>query len=183
MRRNHNNFNLFYIDYYIYYILDVDKIRYISIFHLFFLWQLFSIISCLHQREAKDILMKEFFDECMNQDSSSSSSSSFKIVYCVGSRWNNVHLGVKTKDQYVPPPLPCGFEGLSQCNITELGKVMYYVAFYLFLYLFYSVLLFLTPSVSWNYVYSIIYLPLINKLIWLTDDTSTWIMFIIIVIH
>lgn len=41
----------------------------------------------------------------------------FKVVFCVGSRWTNVHWGVKTKgkgqkEQYVPPPVPAEFETL-----------------------------------------------------------------------
>jgi hypothetical protein len=38
----------------------------------------------------------------------------FRAVYCVGSRWTNVHWGAnnKTKGEYIPPPPPEGFERL-----------------------------------------------------------------------
>jgi hypothetical protein len=35
--------------------------------------------------------------------------SIFTVVYCVGSRWTNVHMGFKTKGEYIPPPPPAGF--------------------------------------------------------------------------
>jgi hypothetical protein len=31
------------------------------------------------------------------------------IFIIIGSRWSNVHMGMKTKDAYMPPPIPKGF--------------------------------------------------------------------------
>ena len=30
-----------------------------------------------------------------------------------GSRWTNIHMGAKTKDNYIPPPPPKGFTEVS----------------------------------------------------------------------
>ncbi len=38
----------------------------------------------------------------------------FRAVFCVGSRWANVHWGAKSKSEYVPPPPPEGFEKLKE---------------------------------------------------------------------
>lgn len=44
----------------------------------------------------------------------------FRLVYCVGSRWANVHMGAKTKDEYTPPPLPKGYEELMKQTPAEV---------------------------------------------------------------
>ncbi|RYY86079.1 hypothetical protein EON63_06410 [archaeon] len=36
----------------------------------------------------------------------------FKVVYCVGSRYDQVTWGAKKKNEYVPPPVPRDFETL-----------------------------------------------------------------------
>mmetsp|Transcript_12653 Transcript_12653/g.28090 ORF Transcript_12653/g.28090 Transcript_12653/m.28090 type:complete len:117 (-) Transcript_12653:586-936(-) len=46
-------------------------------------------------------------------------SDLFKVVFCVGSRWTNVHWGANAKD-YSPPPVPEGFAGLKH---KEMGWV------------------------------------------------------------
>jgi len=43
-----------------------------------------------------------------------------KVVYCVGSRWTNIHWGAKNQTEYIPPPLPTGFDQLTN---AELGWV------------------------------------------------------------
>ena len=43
----------------------------------------------------------------------------FKVLFCVGSRWANVHMGAKTKSEYVPPPLPAGFEQLQAAELVR----------------------------------------------------------------
>jgi predicted nucleic acid binding AN1-type Zn finger protein len=43
-------------------------------------------------------------------------SENFRVIYCIGSRWANVHMGAKTRtkksSEYVPPPPPKDFETL-----------------------------------------------------------------------
>jgi hypothetical protein len=62
----------------------------------------------------EDILVRQQLEAWQEQHG----EEVFKVVFCVGSRWTNVHWGVKTKgkgerEQYVPPPLPVGFEALT----------------------------------------------------------------------
>lgn len=66
-------------------------------------------------REVKDILMKELLDSWSNLF-----PDVFEVVYCVGSRWANVHIAAKRKDEYIPPPMPKGFSTLVS---AELGWV------------------------------------------------------------
>ena len=41
----------------------------------------------------------------------------FKVVFCVGSRWNNVHWGAKSKkSEYRPPPVPAGYHTLKHAR-------------------------------------------------------------------
>ena len=48
----------------------------------------------------------------------------FKVVFCVGSRWANVHWGVKTRgkggEEYTPPPVPDGFNDLKHAEQVSL---------------------------------------------------------------
>lgn len=50
----------------------------------------------------------------------------FKVIYCIGSRWANVHFGVKTK-QHEPPPLPQGFETLQNSELVSCLSSYCYV--------------------------------------------------------
>jgi hypothetical protein len=59
----------------------------------------------------KDILLRDLLEEWQQKY-----SSIFKIVFCVGSRWNNIHFAAKRKQEYVPPPLPEGFETLKDAE-------------------------------------------------------------------
>lgn len=44
----------------------------------------------------------------------------FRVVFCVGSRWANVHWGVKTRgksgEEYAAPPIPDGFQTLKHAE-------------------------------------------------------------------
>ena len=44
----------------------------------------------------------------------------FKVIYCVGSRWNNIHMAANRKAEYKPPPLPINYEQLKH---KELGWI------------------------------------------------------------
>mmetsp|Transcript_31212 Transcript_31212/g.42644 ORF Transcript_31212/g.42644 Transcript_31212/m.42644 type:complete len:202 (+) Transcript_31212:336-941(+) len=78
-----------------------------------------SIVLLYGVRTVRDILMRELLDEWQEKY-----QDIFKVVYCVGSRWTNVHFGAKTKNteksQYRPPQLPDGFSSLVS---AELGWV------------------------------------------------------------
>ncbi len=62
-------------------------------------------------REVKDILMREMLEQLANTH-----THRFKLVYCVGSRYNNIHMGAnaKNKGEYRPPPVPEGYEDLDR---------------------------------------------------------------------
>ena len=60
-------------------------------------------------REVRDILMREVLEEWHKKY-----PDMFSLHYCVGSRWSNVHMGAKTKSEYIPPPLPAGFEAIAE---------------------------------------------------------------------
>jgi NAD(P)H-flavin reductase len=67
-------------------------------------------------RSVRDILLREMLEDWYLEF-----SDCLKIVFCVGSRWANVHWGAKSKTEYAPPPLPEGFHSL-RCP-AELGWV------------------------------------------------------------
>lgn len=67
-------------------------------------------------REVKDILLRETLDHWRLRVY----PEQFRVVYCVGSRWNNVHLAAKS--EYVPPKPPAGFDanaGMEQGWVNE----------------------------------------------------------------
>ena len=72
-----------------------------------------SITLLYGAREVKDILLKEQLEEWRIKYA----NKGFKVVYCIGSRWNQVIMGAKTKNEYVPPPLPVGFAELKQSGL------------------------------------------------------------------
>ena len=79
-----------------------------------------SITLLYGAREVKDILLKEQLEEWRIKYA----DKEFKIVYCIGSRWNQVLMGAKTKNEFIPPPLPKGFAELQQAGLpVELGWV------------------------------------------------------------
>jgi hypothetical protein len=43
----------------------------------------------------------------------------FRVIFCVGSRWNNIHFAVKKKSEYVAPPLPEGFHSLKDADLVR----------------------------------------------------------------
>lgn len=59
-------------------------------------------------REVRDILLRDQLEAWRREH-----AQRFNVVYCVGSRWANVHMGAKTKDAYAPPPVPDGFDELA----------------------------------------------------------------------
>ena len=67
-------------------------------------------------REVRDILMKEQLESWRM-----SFPDMFSIVYCVGSRWNNVIWGAKSKTEYVPPKPPVDFDTIA--DHASLGWV------------------------------------------------------------
>ena len=67
-------------------------------------------------RNVCDILMREQLEAWRQQH-----AECFSVVYCVGSRWANVHMGIKTKDAHAPPPLPDGFAEVA--DHAEVGWV------------------------------------------------------------
>lgn len=58
-------------------------------------------------RSVRDILLRHQLEDWQARH-----SDLLSVVFCVGSRWANVHWGVKTRDEYRPPPLPEGFSTL-----------------------------------------------------------------------
>jgi cytochrome-b5 reductase len=66
-------------------------------------------------REVKDVLFRQELEQWREAN-----PHRLKVVYCIGSRWANVHLGAKTKEEYVPPPEPEDFSSLPG---AELGWV------------------------------------------------------------
>lgn len=73
------------------------------------------VIICLfYQREVRDILMKDLLDEWIVKE-----SHRFKLIYCIGSRWANVHFGARTSSHEVPKP-PKGFADLRCAEIVSI---------------------------------------------------------------
>jgi cytochrome-b5 reductase len=71
-------------------------------------------------REVKDILLKELLEEWRIKYA----SRGFRVVYCIGSRWNQVLMGAKTKNEFIPPPLPKGYADLLNDGLpVELGWI------------------------------------------------------------
>ena len=70
------------------------------------------------QRTVEDILLREVL-EAWQRDY----RDMFKVVFCVGSRWTNVHMGALTKctakAEYIPPPLPTGFDSLQHMELVR----------------------------------------------------------------
>lgn len=58
-------------------------------------------------RTVTDILLREQLEEWQSVH-----GEWLTVVFCVGSRWSNVHWGVKKGSEYKPPPPPLGFETL-----------------------------------------------------------------------
>ena len=77
---------------------------------------LFLSITLFLQRTVADILLRsqlEAWQDHYGEDI-------FKVVFCVGSRWANVHWGVKTRgksgEEYAAPPVPDGFTTLKHAE-------------------------------------------------------------------
>jgi cytochrome-b5 reductase len=70
-------------------------------------------------RECADILLKEILE------GPEFPVERFKLVYCVGTRFANIHMGAKTKNEHVPPPPPTGYNEmeLSSNSCKTIGWV------------------------------------------------------------
>lgn len=66
-------------------------------------------------RTVDDILQKELLDKWHE------ASNNFKVCYCIGSRWGNVHFHAKTSNSQ-GPPLPQGWDSVPE-DRKELGWV------------------------------------------------------------
>ena len=60
-------------------------------------------------REVADLLMRETLEAWARNYAP---SGRFRVVFCVGSRFDNVHMGARTRDEYIPPPPPVGYDSL-----------------------------------------------------------------------
>lgn len=76
-----------------------------------------KIVLLYGVRTVEDILMKHVLDQFQE-----SHDTCFKVIYCVGSRYSNVHMGASSKklNEYVAPSIPSGFSLLKH---AELGWV------------------------------------------------------------
>ena len=77
-----------------------------------------NVTFFLGVREVRDILMREMLEQLANTH-----TARFKLVYCVGSRYDKVHVGARTAEQYEPPPLPEGYAGLDQHEVNIHKKL------------------------------------------------------------
>jgi hypothetical protein len=49
-------------------------------------------------------------------------------IHVLGSRWTNIHMGAKTKAEYIPPPPPKGFDGLADhAELVRTAKMKYQI--------------------------------------------------------
>lgn len=82
-----------------------------------------SKIQCIRLlygcRNVKDILLREKLDEWHNEYSN---SNRFKVIYCIGSRYANVHFGAKKSLEYEKPELPRDYEIIPN-DRKELGWI------------------------------------------------------------
>lgn len=77
-----------------------------------------TVTFCYGVREVKDILMREVLEQLANTH-----TTRFKLVYCVGSRYSNMHFAAKKRDEYVPPPEPEGFGSLDEFEKNVCKKL------------------------------------------------------------
>ena len=79
-------------------------------------------------RTVKDILQRKVLDNWHDEEkkhsttSTTTTSARFKVIYCVGSRWQNVHFGAKKQGEYEAPPLPTDY-ALIPDDRKDLGWV------------------------------------------------------------
>ena len=66
-----------------------------------------QVVLLYGAREVEDVLLFPLLEQL-----SAEASGRLRLVYCIGSRWANIHMGAKTKNEYIPPPPPRGFEEL-----------------------------------------------------------------------
>jgi len=96
--------------------LTVDEIkRHMNAHECFKYRNVKKVVLLYGVRTVSDILLKEELDAWQTQY-----PLLLKVVYCVGSRWTNIHWGAKNQREYIPPPLPTGFDQLKN---AELGWV------------------------------------------------------------
>lgn len=92
---------------------------------------LFSSLHFILQRTVADILLRsqlEAWQEHYGEDI-------FKVVFCVGSRWANVHWGVKTRgksgEEYAAPPVPDGFTTLKHAEQVSYKRDLRLLLYFL----------------------------------------------------
>lgn len=66
-------------------------------------------------RTVADILLREELDAWQAQH-----AELIRVIYCVGSRFDNVHWGVKTKDHHTAPSLPKDFNTLQHAVLVSI---------------------------------------------------------------
>jgi len=69
------------------------------------------------QREVEDILLKDVLEGFLAEY-----PDRFRLLYCVGSRWANVHMAAKNKEEYLPPPPPKNFHTLSNAALGWINE-------------------------------------------------------------
>ena len=64
-------------------------------------------------RSVDDILQRSLIDEWHNNSTTGplDEDAKFRVMYCIGSRWANIHFGGKTRNR-TGPPLPKGYESI-----------------------------------------------------------------------
>lgn len=78
------------------------------------LHQIDQIVLFYGVRTVKDILLRDILEQWQREF-----ADILKVVFCVGSRWNNIHFGAKKKTEYIPPPPPEGFEALKDAELVS----------------------------------------------------------------
>jgi NAD(P)H-flavin reductase len=68
-------------------------------------------------RTVQDILLRNVLETWQQEY-----SDFLTIIFCVGSRWNNIHWGAKKATEYTLPPLPKDFETLNPLY-AEIGWI------------------------------------------------------------
>ena len=62
----------------------------------------------------------EYWREQHEFNNDGTGPSDFRVVYCVGTRWGNVHLGIFAgPDSYLPPSTPSDFDLLRNAETVS----------------------------------------------------------------
>lgn len=79
-----------------------------------------NVVLLYGARACADILLKDALEALALK-----AAGRLRLVYCVGSRWANIHMGAKTKSEYMAPAPPAGFNDmlLGPFSFKEIGWV------------------------------------------------------------